>query len=148
MRRGRKPKPTELKRLAGTDRPCRVNRNEPVLPPGLPPPPDDLGPLARAEWDRLVGLLVPSRVVTAGEYELLVLLSREWARLAQAEHELANGLVIVAQSGFPVQSPWLAIARASIKSIMAMLTELGLTPSSRTRVSAQPGESDRADILD
>lgn len=145
---GRKPLPSAVKRLAGTAQPCRMNPAEPNFPGELPPPPPDLSDAARAEWDRLVAVLQPAAVVTAAEYELLVLLAREWARLSEAEAQLRNGLVVLSPSGFPMQSPWLAIARASIKAILAMLTELGMTPSSRTKVRAETPKTAGEDLLD
>ena len=51
MTRGRKPTPTATKRLAGTLRKDRVNREEPVIEAGTPSPPEGIGAEARGQWD-------------------------------------------------------------------------------------------------
>ena len=44
------------------------------------------------------------------------------------------GAVIKAPSGFPVQSPFLAIANKAHEQMVKLLTEFGMTPAARTRV--------------
>ena len=55
--RGRRPKPTRLKMLTGNPGKRPLNGNEPRPAPAVPDCPAELGPLARTEWNRLVGEL-------------------------------------------------------------------------------------------
>ena len=49
-----------------------------------------------------------------------------------------HGLLIKAPSGYPIVNPYLSIANKAMLQIRAFLTEFGMTPSSRSRISAQP----------
>ena len=51
--RGRKPKPSGLKLITGTDRADRGNPDEPQPQPACPEPPDHLKAEARSEWTRV-----------------------------------------------------------------------------------------------
>jgi P27 family predicted phage terminase small subunit len=56
-----------------------------------------------------------------------------------AERNLARfGVVIKSPSGFPIQSPYLAIANKAMEQMARLLAEFGMSPSSRTRVSVAP----------
>ncbi len=62
-----------------------------------------------------------------------------WGRWVEAEEALRKyGVMIKSPSGFPMQSPYLAIANKAMEQMRAMLTEFGMSPSSRTRVHADP----------
>src|SRR5258705_6840887 len=62
--RGRRPKPTRLKMLTGNPGKRRLNEDEPRPNPNIPECPPELGPVARAEWDRLVDELAVLRMLT------------------------------------------------------------------------------------
>jgi P27 family predicted phage terminase small subunit len=47
------------------------------------------------------------------------------------DHLLAEGMVIFTKKGYPVQSPWFAISRTSHDQMYRLLTQFGMTPSSR-----------------
>lgn len=60
-----------------------------------------------------------------------------YARHVEAEEQIAKfGTVIKAPSGFLVQSPYLAISNKALDQMTRMLVEFGMSPSSRTRVTA------------
>ncbi len=108
--RGRKPQPKALKLLRGT-RSDRVNDREPVYCGDLVAP-TYVHASGRELWDRLVALLEPAGVVTAGDWAGLVVLCSCW--------ELWRS------------NPGNVAAR---KDVIRLLVEFGLTPSSRTKVS-------------
>jgi P27 family predicted phage terminase small subunit len=59
-----------------------------------------------------------------------------WARWVEAEENLVKyGVVIKAPSGFPIQSPYLAIANKAMDQMTRLLVEFGMSPSSRSRVT-------------
>ena len=114
----------------------RVNPNEPMYRHGLPKCPPHLQGAAREAWDRLCEELAASGVLTTADMEVVALLAAEWARLVDAEQHLAEtGPVMTSPNGHLVQNPWLWVVRASAKDVLRLLTELGLTPASRARVS-------------
>ena len=54
--------------------------------------------------------------------------------------------MIKSPSGFPVPSPYLAIANRQTEIMMRIASEFGLTPASRSRISAP--SSDEPNLLD
>ena len=138
MKRGQKPKPTILKRLAGNPGQRRLNDHEPQ-PPALEDwaPPDALeSATARAEWCRLVPMLRECRQITAADRGALVALCIEYARYIDAMAEVkARGVVVpAATSGYLMPNPFLSVATKALTNCMKLWPELGLTPSSRSRV--------------
>ena len=43
-------------------------------------------------------------------------------------------------NGFPVQSPYLAVANRALEQMRSFLNDFGMTPASRSRVSAMPAD--------
>ena len=141
---GRKPKPTVLKLLEGNPGRRPLNQNEPKSQVRLPRVPEHLSDEAKKEWRRLGHLLVRMGVMTEADADALALLCTSWARWLEAEEQLRRyGIVIKSPSGYPIQSPYLSIARQSMAELRSLLSEFGLTPASRSRVNATaPVETD------
>ena len=60
------------------------------------------------------------------------------------------GVVIKSPNGYPIQSPYVAIANKAGEQVRLMLAEFGMTPAARTRVHAteqKPEESKWAGLL-
>lgn len=144
--RGRKPKPTALKELEGFPGKRKPNANEPKPRPGTPPCPQSLSPKARQEWKRITAELRALNLLTQLDRAALAIYCNAWARWVEAEEQVAKlGAVVKSPSGFPIQNPYLAIANAAGEHMRKIMTEFGLTPASRTRISTggpqqqQPG---------
>ena len=54
------------------------------------------------------------------------------------------GVVIKGTNGFPMQSPYLAIANKAGEQVRLLLSEFGMTPAARSRVNAQPIEREES----
>lgn len=66
----------------------------------------------------------------------LMLLCEAYATWEQAGEKLREyGLVIKTPNGYPAQSPYFAIANRAQEQVTRLLTEFGMTPSSRARVA-------------
>ena len=61
-----------------------------------------------------------------------------WAEATEAIQKY--GVMIKSPQGFPIQSPYLAIANRQSEIMMRIASEFGLTPASRSRI-ATPAES-------
>ncbi len=62
-----------------------------------------------------------------------------WARWIEAEELVAEqGLVAVTDKGNVIQHPAVGIANTALGQMRAFLTEFGMTPASRTRISVKP----------
>jgi len=131
--------PTKLKVVRGTLRKGRSNAHEPALTVEIPRCPAHLSPEAKREWKRVSRELAGYGLLTRIDRAGLALYCEAWGRWVEAEEALRKyGVMIKAPSGFPMQSPYLAIANKAMEQIRAMLSEFGMSPSSRTRVHAVP----------
>jgi P27 family predicted phage terminase small subunit len=145
--RGRKPLPSWRKRLEGNPGKRPLNKQEPQ-PPDLiweTPPPEVAADLnAAAEWRRLVPMLRKGRQVSDADRAALMALCLEWAKYLEATDKVrVAGLVVKTPTGYPMQNPYLSIARQALAACNRLWPELGLTPSSRSRV-----KTTAEDVLD
>jgi len=145
MTRGRKPVPTEQKRLRGNPGRRPLNELEPqYAEPGpafdTPPAPLTEHPAAVAEWQRLAPLLRRAKQVTEADWSALIALCLEWARYLEATRLVKSaGLVVKTPAGYPMPNPYLSIATKALANCNRLWPELGLTPSSRARVQVPGG---------
>lgn len=152
MGAGRPPKPTILKQLGGTQQPCRTNPNEPVPDVALPLPPDWLSERARQYWGEIGPILLHMKLVSVADGPAMQLLTEnlaEWAEARQAVHSSGLVYTTVSDSGVMYRPrPEVAIASDAMKRSLRMLTEFGLTPASRSKVSALGGEDNSDPLAD
>jgi P27 family predicted phage terminase small subunit len=135
--RGRKPKPTALKRLDGNPGKRGYNHDEPVLPEGLPDCPGHLSEQAREEWHRIAGTLREAGVLTTVDRAALAAYCQAWGRWVEAEEKLKElPAMIKTPSGYVQQNPWLPVANKQLEIMGRYMAELGITPASRSRVQA------------
>jgi P27 family predicted phage terminase small subunit len=142
--RGRKPKPTAQRLREGNPGGRPINRQEPALPPETfdAVPPELAGvPRAIAEWQHLAPVLRQRRAVTTADRSALIALCLEWSRYLDASAQ-ATPLVISTKSGYPMPNPYLSVASKALAACARLWPELGLTPSSRSRVriDTPPGD--------
>jgi P27 family predicted phage terminase small subunit len=136
MTRGRKPKPTALKILHGTNRRDRA-RDEPTPKRKIPKPPEHLTPAALAEWKRIAPELHELGLLTELDRAALAAYCQTYARWTEAEADVAKvGRLVRTNAGEAVANPNLAIADRALKQMHQFVAEFGMSPSSRTRVSA------------
>jgi P27 family predicted phage terminase small subunit len=135
--RGPKPKPTALKQQSGNPGHRKPNKSEPVLAPSLPQPPEHLTEAAVEEWNRVAPELYKARVLTDADRMGLAAYCQAYADWVNARGEIEiSGYVITTEKGNVIQSPWVGIANRAMANFMRIAAEFGMTPSSRTRVSA------------
>jgi P27 family predicted phage terminase small subunit len=155
--RGRKPKPSAEKALEGNPGKRPINDDEPQPPPvedAFDLPPAELDDVegqslagARQEWARLAPLLRRCRLVTEADRSALLALCLEWARYLEARAK-AYPRVVKAPSGYAMPNPWLAIQTKALAGCLKLWPELGLTPSSRSRVrTAEDGPGPGGDAF-
>lgn len=134
--RGRKPIPTALKLLRGNPGKRPLNRDEPTPALEMPDPPALLEGEALAKWRELTALLAEAQILTRLERDALTVYCQTWAEWTAATRKLQKfGSVIKAPSGYPVQSPYVAIANQAKLHLRGLLADFGMTPSARARVS-------------
>lgn len=139
--RGRKPKPTRLKLLEGNPGKRPINGREPQPPASQPSCPAHLSPTAKAEWKRLAQTLNRIGVLTQIDRAALAAYCQAYGRWVEAEKKLKETPVLLkTPAGYVQQSPWLTVSNKQMELMAKYMAELGLTPSSRTRLAVQmPG---------
>lgn len=136
---GRKPKPSNVHKLHGNPGGRARKGNEPKPEIRIPDPPDHLSDEARREWDRVAPDLEQLGILSEIDRTAFAAYCQVYGRWVKAEEQLARyGEIVKSPNGYPVQSPYLGIANTALKFIRDFATEFGMTPSSRTRVSASP----------
>ena len=120
-------KPTSLKVVAGTDRPCRRPESAPVEIPALdhiPDPPDWL-PNAHAvkEWQRLVPILTANKLLTEAGLSALGQLCALHGKVVQ----------LYAAGEAPVAS--------MVAQLRGLMNDFGLTPVAQGKVKAGGDET-------
>jgi P27 family predicted phage terminase small subunit len=59
--------------------------------------------------------------------------------VAEAMEQIQKyGTMVKSPTGYPIQSPYLSIANRQAELMMRVASEFGLTPASRSRISAPP----------
>ena len=137
--RGRKPKPTRLKWLAGNPGKRPLNENEPLPRVELPTCPKELSPAAKREWKRLVGELASLNMLTNLDRGALATYCQAYAMWTEAIQNVQKfGTMVKSPTGYPVQSPYVSIANRQAEIMMRIASEFGFTPASRGRISVPP----------
>ena len=135
-RRGPKPTPRNLRIVKGSDRPSRMNDEEPVVPVSIPDPPDTLSQDEQNVFMEYARKLAKMRVMTEADVGALVIFSRCWIE-AQDAHEKVRRLGAIVQapkSKSLMHNPYWTVRNKAEEKALKILTEFGMTPSSRTRV--------------
>lgn len=141
---GRKPKPTALKVLQGNPGKRKLNHEEPAYGPGAPERPAWLEGYAREEWDRLIAILLPARVITKGDLGILIIACDAYAQLRECAAFLKTQKSIsydaTSENGGTSYKPYPEVGQRNMarRQYQSALSELGLSPSSRTKVKSIP----------
>lgn len=133
--RGRKPKPTHLKLVAGNPGKRAINRKEPKPRREIPSPPDHLSDRARVAWGSLSTKLDRLGVLT--ELDDLAL-----ERICELVDEIVALKLDIRRHGRTVKQgpskgklrPEVRVLSDACKRLRLWMVEFGLTPSSRARL--------------
>lgn len=137
--RGRPLKPSALKLIQGNPGKRRLNPNEPKPVTAVPTCPAHLSPTAKAEWKRLARQLEVLGIISQLDRAAFAAYCQSYGRWVEAERKLAETPTLIKlPSGYIQPSLWLGIASKQLELMHKYMTDLGLSPSSRSRVSAAP----------
>src|SRR5215207_1379045 len=96
--------------------------------------PLELGDVARQEWNRLVPHLAKTGVLTEFDLGPLAIYCASFGQWLEATAAIQQyGTMLKAPSGYPVQSPHVAIANRAADTMLKIAVEYGFTPGSRGR---------------
>lgn len=145
---GRKPLPKLIKIAEGTYRDDRAN-NEPV-PEKLDrrdPPSWIRDRLSRKMWRKFYDQLYPIGLLTKIDIVALELLVTTYVKWREASDKAKVG-IYKTQTGYVACNPLINVENRYAKDLRALLTEFGMTPSSRSRINLQLGGEDEDEDLD
>lgn len=147
--KGRKPKPTNLKVLEGNPGKRALNKREPAPKAKLPTCPKWLEPEAKKEWTRMGKKLLNLGVLSEIDTAAFAGYCQAFARWKEAEEFISlHGTIFKTPSGYIQQVPQVAIAKSYLKIMQGFCSEFGLTPSSRSRVSANDASDSGTDPME
>lgn len=145
QQRGRRPKPTALKILDGNPgkRPIDDEREAKPKPVRYEAAPTHLDDEGKREWRRMIKKLAPLGLYTEIDRPALTAYCVAWSRHVEAETKLREkGMVVDSPNGYPMVSPYMALANKAWAQMVRILAEFGMSPSSRTRVKAEPKDDE------
>jgi len=149
-RPGPKPKPTELKKLAGNPGKRPLNSQEPQPEPAGTRCPHGLSDGAKKFWRKEARDLIRLGVLTSADVPAFLLMAEHYAIAREARDVIAEeGLTSVDENGAARKHPLLQVWRDNATAYRMYASEFGLTPSSRSRltVAAPDEEPSLAELL-
>jgi len=147
--RGRKPTPTAIKELEGNPGKRPLNAHEPRPERKAPACPKWLEPEAKKEWRRLAKKLEQLGVLTEADMSVFASYCQAYARWKAAEEIITNhGFVSKTPSGYLQTIPHVSIAKDYARIMNRCAEQLGLTPSSRSRLIAGDSSGGAADDME
>lgn len=146
--RGRKPKPTAVKKLQGNPGKRPINKREPK-PKTAVKRPWGLGKgEQRKFWDQHADELERLQILTGIDTAAFRLMAEHYALAVQAAKELrAEGTLTVEGRDGPKKHPLLQALRDNSLAFKTYATEFGMTPSSRARLQL-PEEAEQLSLAD
>ena len=145
--RGPAPEPTALRVIKGNPGKRPLNRREPSPDCESPECPEHVrsDPVALAEWERLVPILLGMRVLTSGDGLILANLClvhsnlianlRRVRELNEGGKSGIGGIVIATSTGYLAPNQFYLNVKSAMDQELKLCRELGLTPSARTRIN-------------
>lgn len=132
--------PTVLKLLRGNPGKRPINKNEPQPPKAIPKMPAHLDAKAKTAWKELTKLLDDMGVLTLADAKALEILCGIYARMRDLQKEIKrDGYVqqIPNVNGdlMARANPAVSLLQKDESTFKAYLSEFGLTPAARTKVS-------------
>lgn len=146
---GRKPLPTAIKVLKGNPGGRALKKNEPKPLRCIASAPEWVSPEAAAYWDKIEPMLYRIGVLTEADELMLGILCQSYANLLRAREMLEkHGPVIKTPNGSIQISPFKSLERQAFADIIKVCQEFGMSPSSRSRLTATPPSDDTGDPFD
>lgn len=134
--RGRKPKPTAQKRLAGNPGKRALNSSEPSFSNITNiDPPSYLDEGAAEMWQRVMPELLREKVLQVTDMHNVEAFCVAYSKWKESERIVVRlGIVVESAQGAPMKNPALTAANEAMRQMVMFGSLLGLDPSSRSRI--------------
>lgn len=146
MKPGPRPLPANVHRISGNRSKLpesTLRDRDSVLPDvSIPKAPAHLLPAAKEEWNRISVHLEKLGLITELDMAALAAYCQAYARWSNAEAKIKklgeDSLIEVTPSGYKQISVLLQISNRAAEQMHKFMGEFGMSPSTRTRVTASP----------
>lgn len=143
--RGRKPEPTHLKLVRGV-RSSRINKKEPKANGDLREPPEWMSESQKNGWNYAIEHAPQSLLKKLDRSILAVWVVAEDLHREASQKVQQFGLLTKApNTNLPIQSPYLPVVNKQATLMLKAASELGFTPSSRSRIVIEDAEGETSD---
>lgn len=134
--RGRKPKPTAKKQLAGNPGKRALNKAEPEFTRITDvDPPEWLSERASIVWRMIVPELLRENVLALTDLHNVEAFCTAYGNWRLAQDSVDQfGVVVESAQGSPIKNPALTAANEAMRQMVTFGSMLGLDPASRTRI--------------
>lgn len=144
--RGRKPTPTHIRLMHNNPGKRPMNDDEPQPEALAEDCPDELSDVvAREEWERTIAPAIRTGQITEADRSFAIAHCELWATWrSQLEDAVKHPHVVaVGKNKYPAPNPARLMANKTLLLLVKVDAELGLSPSSRSRVKTtkKPGTS-------
>ena len=138
---GRKRLPTTLKKLKGTAQTCRLNKNEPKVKVVTLKCPAYLDKQGKKAFKELAALLADMKVTAPSDQKSLGILADNYSMYLQMRAIIqVQGPTYSSMNAqgdeYHRTRPEVGVMHSALKVVLSKMSEFGLTPSSRSKVSA------------
>lgn len=148
MVRGTKPKPTHIKVLEGNPGGKALNKREPKPKRPLKDPPDWFDSMHRKVWEAIIKEAPAGLLKTVDESALLTYVTAYVTHQRATEELCSSELLMESLMGGIKANPLIAVQAKAAQVMLRAAAEMGFTPSSRARVTVDPGDGDDEDTGD
>lgn len=134
--RGRRPKPSGKKALAGNPGKRAINKNEPQFTAiTRADPPEWFDDIARGMWETIIDELCSQQLLHVTDLHNVVVFCSAYRNWQTAQKEVMTGGVTISDGkGSFKKNPAMTAANESIRQMVTVGSLLGLDPSSRQRL--------------
>lgn len=129
--RGRAPRPLELVKVLGNPGHIKIDKNTPKFVPVVPPCPDYIDDIGRAEWIRLAPQLERLGLLTSADFAAFACYCVSYSMLVASSVALSDGILV---NQYGQQRAEIGIRNNAMKSIKDFAIQFGFTPSARGRI--------------
>lgn len=135
---GRPRKPTILKIVKGTEKPSRVNPDEPKPDASIPKAPHFLSKHGRQHWNEVAPLLCDMGLMSELYSPAFAMYCQHYGLFVKAQYMLRKkGETETTSNGNLIQSPWVGISNTAANNAKGLLSLFGLTPADISKVSGR-----------
>lgn len=147
--RGRKPKPTKQKQLAGNPGKRALNKNEPEFSRLIDvEPPEWMPEIAQKMWQTIIPDLLANDILTVPDLHNVESFCMAYCRWREAEQDINEKGITITTEKTVIKNPAVTVVNEAKRQMVQFGSLLGLDPSSRQRLMGPKQSNDFGNPFD